>query len=136
MSVHSAPKIEMLSQAKDPKKAILGAIGSLDEVDVFTDLVLVATYIRPEKTSGGIIRPLDTVKEDEYQGKVGLVVKTGPLAYSDFEDGPARGANAMPGSWVVFAIKDGWPVQVNGVACRFVPYDKLRARLADPMVVF
>lgn len=136
MVVLSAPKIEQLSQAQNPKQAIIAAVGDLSKVDVFSDLVLVATFIRSEKTAGGIIRPREVVQEDEFQGKTGLVLKSGPLAYMDWEDDAARGGNAKQHTWVVFAIKDGWPVQVNGVACRFIPYDKLRARVADPTLVF
>jgi len=136
MSVHSAPKIEFISQAKDKKKAIIEAAGDLRGVEVFSDLVLVGTYIEDEMTPGGIIKPKSTVQESEFQGKVGLVLKSGPLAYGDWEEGDEMGKNAQPHTWVVYAIKDGWPVQVNGVACRFIPYDKLRARVADPAVVF
>lgn len=136
MSVHSAPKIELISQSANPKVATIAALGDLSNVDVFSDLVLVATFIRNEKTAGGIIRPKETVQEDEYQGKTGLVVKAGPLAYSDWEDDASRGHNAELHTWVIFAIKDGWPVQVNGVACRFIPYEKLRARVVDPTTVF
>ena len=136
MPVLSAPKIEQLSQAQNPKQAIIAAVGDLSKVDVFSDLVLVATFIRSEKTAGGIIRPREVVQEDEFQGKTGLVLKSGPLAFTDWEDDTTRGENAKQHTWVVFAIKDGWPVQVNGVACRFIPYDKLRARVADPTLVF
>lgn len=136
MAVLSANKIEQISQAADPKQAIIKAVGDLSKVDVFSDLVLLGTFIRNERTAGGIIRPLDNIKEDEYQGKTGLVLKAGPLAYTDFEDDANRGQNARLHTWVVFAVKDGWPVQVNGTACRFVPYDKLRARLPDPSMVF
>lgn len=136
MAVLSAPKIEQLSQAQNPKQAIIAAVGDLSKVDVFSDLVLVATFIRSEKTAGGIIRPREVVQEDEFQGKTGLVLKCGPLAFTDWEDDDIRGQNAKQHTWVVFAIKDGWPVQVNGVACRFIPYDKLRARVADPTLVF
>lgn len=136
MSVASASKIEQISQSSDPRKAILAAVGDLSRQVVFSDLVLVGTYIRNEKTTGGIIRPIESLKEDEYQGKVGLVLKKGPLAYADWEDDMKRGDNAEINSWVVFAIKDTWPVQINGTACRFVPYDKLRMRLTDPTLVF
>jgi len=136
MSVHSAPKIEQLSQATNPKQALIAAVGDLSKIEVFSDLVLVATFIRSEKTAGGIIRPREVVQEDEFQGKTGLVLKAGPLAFTDWEDDDTRGQNAKPHTWVVFAIKDGWPVQVNGVACRFIPYDKLRARVVDPTLVF
>ena len=136
MPVLSAPKIELLSQAKDPKQALIDAIGDLSKVEVFSDLVLVATFIRSEKTAGGIIRPREVVQEDEFQGKTGLVLKSGPLAYGDWEEGDEIGKNAQPHTWVIYAIKDGWPVQINGVACRFIPYDKLRARVVDPTLVF
>lgn len=134
--VLSASKIEQISQAADPRKAILSAVGDLSGMRIAADLVLIGTYIRPEKTAGGIIRPKEVIQEDEYQGKVGLVLKTGPMAYGDWEDPAERGDMAEQGTWVVFAIKDGWPVQVNGVACRYVPYDKIRAQVEDPRMVF
>lgn len=136
MPVHSANKIEQISQSADPKQAILKAVGDLSGARVTQDLVLVGTYIRYEKTAGGIIRPPDAIKEDEYQGKVGLVLKTGPLAYADWEDETSRGANARLQTWVVYAIKDGWPVQINGTPCRFVPYEKIRMVTDDPTMVF
>ena len=144
MSVLSANKIEQISQSNDPKAAIIKAVGDLSQVKVAADLVLLGTYIRNEKTSGGIIRPLDTLKEDEYQGKVGLVLKKGPLAYADWEGdtaadwegGTGRGQSAELHTWVVYAIKDAWPVQINGTACRFIPYDKIRMQIPDPSMVF
>jgi hypothetical protein len=136
VTVLSASKIEQISQSADPKAAIINAVGDLSKQSVFSDLVLVGTYIRNEKTAGGIIRPQENLKEDEYQSKVGLVLKTGPLAFADWEDDGNRGLNARLHSWVVFAIKDTWPVQINGTPCRFVPYEKLRMRLTDPTLVF
>lgn len=136
MPVLSAPKIEQISQSKDPMQAIIKAVGDLSGVDVLTDLVLLGTFIRNERTAGGIIRPLDNVKEDENQGKVGLVLKCGPLAYADWEDDDTRGQNAKLHTWVVFHNVHAWQIQLNGVACRLIPYDKLRMRLRDPNVVF
>lgn len=134
--VLSASKIEQIAQASDPKKGILAAIGDLSGMDVAADLVLIGTFIRPEKTAGGVIRPKENIQEDEFQGKSGLVLKTGPIAYADWEDPAERGQMAEVGAWAVFAIKDGWPVQINGVACRFVPYDKIRANVVNPAMVF
>lgn len=136
MPVLSAPKIAQISQSDDPKSAIIKAAGDLSRVTVNSDLVLVGTYIRPEKTAGGIIRPKENVEEDQHQGKVGLVLKAGPLAYADWEDDDARGKNAQIHTWVVYAIKDGWGLEVNGTPCRLIPYDKLRMQLPDPMMVF
>lgn len=136
MSIASASKIEQISQAKDKRQGIIDAVGDLSGVDVLTDLVLVGTYIRDEKRASGLILPQDHLKEDEFQGKTGLVLKRGPLAYGDWEDDGTRGSNAKLHSWVVFAIKDTWPLQLNSVACRVVPYDKLRMRINDPKMVF
>lgn len=137
MPVHSASKIEQISQASDPRAAILAAVGDISDAKVCSDLVLLGTYIRNEKTSGGIIRPIDTVKEDEYQGKVGLVLKRGPAAYAEYADGGNDGAqNAELHTWVVYQIKDAWPVQIHGTPCRFVPYDKIRMVINDPAMVF
>lgn len=134
MPVLSASKIEQISRSNDPKAAIIKAVGDLSTVEVFNDLVLVGIFIRNEKTSGGIIMPSDTLKEDEYQGKVGLVLKKGPIAA--FTDEAEPGQNAELHTWVVFAIKDGWPVQINGTPCRFIPYERLRARISNPSMVF
>jgi co-chaperonin GroES (HSP10) len=42
---------------------------------------LVATYIKASVTKGGIIIPGATQAEDRYQGKVGLLLATGPDAF-------------------------------------------------------
>lgn len=136
MTVASASKIEQISRSDDPKKAIIDAVGDLSGTKVAADLVLLGTFIRNEKTSGGIIRPKEVLQEDEFQGKVGVVLKTGPLAYGDWEDDAERGNMAELHTWVVYAIKDAWPVQINGTACRFVPYDKIRMQVPKPDMVF
>lgn len=137
MSIASASKIEQISQATDKRKGIVDAVGDLSGVDLCTDLVLVGTYIRDEKRASGLILPTSNLQEDEFQGKVGLVLKRGPHARIEYENGTNDGGkNAEIGSWVVFAIKDTWPLQINGVACRVVPYDKIRMRVTDPKMVF
>lgn len=136
MPIVSAPKILEISQANDAKQAILKAVGDLSGIDVLSDLVLLGTYIRPEKTSGGIIRPRENVEEDEHQGKVGLVLKKGPIAYGDWEDDEHLGKNATLHTWVVFQTANTWKFQLNGVACSVVPYERLRLRIDDPTKVF
>lgn len=136
MPVASASKIEQISQSSNPKAAIIKAVGDISDTIVASDLVLLGTYIRNEKTAGGIIRPTDNVKEDEYQGKVGLVLKTGPIAYGDWEDEAERGQMAELHTWVVYQIKDAWPIQLNGTACRCIPYEKIRMQIPEPSMVF
>jgi len=136
MSVVTARKLQELSQAKDPIKATMAAVGDLSKEEVCSDMVLAATYIRPEKTIGGIIRPIDNIKEDEFQGTVFLVLKAGPLAFGDWEPDDQKGRLAETGNWIVAAIKDGWAINVNGVPCRLIPYERIRMKISNPDLVF
>lgn len=138
MPVHSATNIELISRASDPKAAIIKAVGDLSKTKVAGGMVLLGTYIRNEMTKGRIILPTEALKEDEYQGKVGLVLDVGPGCYSDWEDDTnlKKGEMAELHSWVVYQIKDAWPVQINGTACRMIPYDKIRMQIPDPSMVF
>ena len=118
-------KIQEVSQSKDPKSSIMKTVGDLSKEEVLYDLLLVGTFIRSERTSGGIIRPMDNIKEDEYQGKVGLVLKCGP---------DTEGFNV--GDWVVYSIKDCWSVSINNYPCRMVPFDRVRMKISTPELVF
>ncbi len=128
-----ASKIAELARADDPRQAILKAVGDISQQEVLSDLVLLGTFIRHERIRG-IIRP--DVAEDEHQGKVGMVLKAGPLAYGDWEEVEERGQNAKPGTWVVYHIKDAWQLHLNGTPVRLVPYDRLRMRITDPNIIY
>jgi len=54
-------------------------------IHLLRNRVLVASFIRPEKTSGGIIRPDAVREEDKWQGKAGLILAVGPDAFN-FEE--------------------------------------------------
>lgn len=132
MSFAPARKTEELSKASDPKKAIIEAAGDLSGISLYSNHILVGTYIRPEKTGGGIIRPQSNVGEDQFQGKVGLVLKKGPLAFMDDE----AGQNIEIGDWSVYRVNDGWAVTINGTPCRVIQDIHIRMKLASPELVF
>ena len=134
MSVISAPKTQFLAKAKDPKKAIFEAIGDLSDVDVFHNQILVAVYVRPETTVGGIIRPETNIVEDEYQGKVGLVVKKGPTAFVSNEVTDFMGQDVEVGDFLIYRVGDGWQLMVNGVACRMMTDRSLKLRTKNPEI--
>lgn|SRR3954466_6505332 len=136
MSVVSARKTSALSLAKDPKQALLDAVGDLSGYDIFHNQVLVAVYVRPNITSGGILRPDENIKEDEYQGKVGLVVKLGPAAFQDTEDETFNGQSLQIGDWVVFRTGDGWQLTIRDTACRILTDRTIRMRLKNPGDIF
>jgi len=132
----STSAVFKLSAADDPKKAIQSTLkGALDKIELLHSKVLVALYIAPEKTKGGIIRPDSNVKEDVWQGMVGLVVKKGPIAFVDDDENRFGGANVEVGEWVAFTPGDGRRVQINGVDCRIIEDTQLMLKVADPAII-
>ncbi len=131
MPVASAKKIVELSQADDPKEAIKRAVGPLD-FQTLWDLVLVGTYIQPERRKSGLYLPQEAVREDEYQGVVGLILQMGPEAQKLAEEtnGP------KVGDWVVYNINSAWSMHLRDAPCRQLPYEKIRMRIPDPKVIY
>ena len=74
--------------------------------------------------------------EDEWQGKVGLVLKLGPNAFVDDEDDSFYGQKVDPGEWVVFKVGDAWSLNINGYPCRLVRDSSIKLKVADPNIVF
>lgn len=124
--------IESVSRSKDPRQAIMDFVGDLDDIELAGDRVLVASYMRPEKTAGGIIRPDTNKAEDVWQGKVGLVLKWGPDAFINHETGELYKQNFKPGEWVLFFIGDGRAFEFNKAPCRIVRDVHLFARVKTP----
>lgn len=115
---------------------IFEKIGNTDGLDVLHNHILVAIYIRPEKTQGGIFLADQTIKEDEYQGKCGLVIKTGPLAFQDDDRNDFGGKSVVRGEWVIFRVSDGFSLKVNGVMCRLLEDVHIKLITDDPLTVY
>lgn len=118
----------------DPKKKILEEIGNLDTLRLSGAQVLVATYIRPNKI--GSIYITDKVQdEDKFQGKCGLVLKRGPLAFKSTPKIDFGGYDAKPGAWVWYRPMDGYALSVNGVHCRVLDDVEIKGDIDNPDVV-
>lgn len=130
-----AAKTIQLAQAADPKRALIEALGDLSNVALFSGRVLVAIYIAPEKTAGGIIRPGTNVKEDVWQGCVGLVVKKGARAFQDDGDTKFHGQDVAVGDWVTFRRGDAKRIQVRGVDCLIIEDTVLDMVIDDPALI-
>lgn len=126
----------LMKHDTDPADTIRAAIGNLDAIDLFQNQVLIGIYIRPAKTAGGIILADQTRDEDLYQGKVGLVLKKGPIAFADDDRVSFHGKTAEVGDWIVFRPSDGWALSVNKVACRVLQDVHVRAKVASPDVIW
>jgi co-chaperonin GroES (HSP10) len=120
----------------DPRQEIWNEVETyLDKIDPLGAELLVAVYKRPERTKGGLILSDVSRREDEFQGKVGLVLKMGPVAFT--EDGTHRWGDQAPavGDWVLFKVGDTFSLELGERRCRFVEDVNVRAILMQPDVV-
>jgi co-chaperonin GroES (HSP10) len=124
-------KVAMLHE-NDPRGVLMKEVGDVSNVEIFNMQVLVAVYIRPEKTKSGIILSDKTRDEDRYQSKVGLIVKKGPSAFVDDGGKWFSGLDVNEGDWIVFRPSDGWNITVNGTLCRMLDDMSIRARISHP----
>lgn len=120
----------------DPAAELRAVVGPLDGIELFHNQILVATYKRPEKTAGGIFLTDTARKEDEYQGKVGLVLKKGPLAFVDDASVKFAGQDVELGDWITYRASDGWALTINGVHCRMIEDSHIKMRVASPDQVY
>lgn len=124
----------------DPREEILAAIGDVSAYELFHNKILVAVYHRPEKitTAGGmsLVLPDSVRKEDQFQGKVGLVLKIGPAAFVDDAVNKFHGQSVNAGDWVVFRPSDTWAAKIKGVLCRHVEDAHIVARIPSPDFVY
>lgn len=144
MTVTSSHRLRELAAAsrEDAAGSLKSAVGDLSGFEPFHNLVLVATYIRPETTTGGIIRPDRNLAEDRFQGKVGLVLKVGPIAFKDDNVNKFGGLTVQEGDWVLYRASDGHEMFFvdrngrDGTPCRLLEDVHIKARLREPELVF
>lgn len=118
----------VMAHETDPKTDLINSVGSLDDYELFHNQVLVAVYVRPEKTKSGIIITQQTRDEDRHQSKVGVIVKVGPQAFKP--DGEwTWPADIGVNDWVFFRVSDGWDTTVNGQLCRILDDYRIRGRI-------
>lgn len=126
----------VMSHDIDPRDALIQALGNLKDVDVFNAQILVATYIRPQKTKSGIFLTDKTTDEDRFQSKVGVIVKMGGSAFKDDTGVWFQGIKFHVGDWVVHRASDGWSLTINNVLCRLLDDTAVRARIQHPDMVW
>ena len=129
--------------AFDPRQALLDSAGPLTDYEIFHNQVLVATYVPSEKV-GSIIMPDRALAENRFQGKMGLVLKMGPLAFMDDAHVKFGGVKVEPGDWVMFRpsdgielfIKDHMGLKNDGLACRLIEDSLIKGRVTDPALIY
>ena len=115
---------------------ILASLGdATDKFHVSHNQVLVAIFMRGDKI-GSIYVPDKTAQEDQWQGKVGLVLKKGPLAFKNDLRNDFADQTVEPGQWVVYRTSDGFPIDINKVHCRLIEDIHIKGRVDAPEIVW
>lgn len=128
--------MEEVSKSATPFEEILKKVGNLDDLTVMYNMVLLACYVKPEKTKGGIYLTDQAKEEDIWQGKTGMVLKLGPDAFQDDDDTSFNGQSAEIGEWVVFKIGDAWQLTVGEWPCRLVRDSSIKLKVTDPTMIY
>jgi co-chaperonin GroES (HSP10) len=126
----------LMAHSENPAGELRAKIGDISKVDILHNQILVAVYVRPEKTKAGIFLADQTRNEDRYQGKAGLVLKKGPLAFVDDDTNKFHGQNVEIGDWVFYRVSDGFPLILNGTLCRLLEEVHVKGKIPSPDVVF
>lgn len=136
------PQMLMDHGGIDPAADILAKLGdALEGVEILHNQVMIAVYVRPNKTASGIILSDQTRDEDRYQGKVGLLVKTGPRAF-EADDRWFTGAEdfKVGKDWLVFRPSDTWSITIGNskekILCRIMDDINVRGRVPSPDIVW
>ena len=131
-----AQAIVMLHE-RDPKLELQRSVDELvNLVHPLGSGVLVAIYRRPEKTAGGIIMTDTSRGEDDYQGKVGLVMRLGPQAFQDDETHHFMPPIPKEGDWIVFSVGETFSFELGKQRCRIVEDVAVRAVVDQPDIVY
>ena len=135
----------------DPVAKMLERTGSLTDYVIFHNLILVATYIKPPKlmknAEGKTVEfhfTDKTLAEDRFQGKVGLILKMGPLAFNDRRGVEFGGATAEVGDWVMYRPSDGTELFIrdmtskkdDGIPCRLLDDFNIMGRISGPSLIY
>lgn len=100
--------------------------GGVDDLTIFPTDIIVAHFKRDYVgSSGKLYAAAPTQKEDQYQGKVGLVLAVGSNAFVDAPDAAFYGFRPAVGQWVVYKATDGRDMEI----CKPASTDKVLIRL-------
>lgn len=116
---------------QDPRQVVFDKILPLiKDLHLFRNEVLVVTAPTRTVTRGGIIIPDN--KEERFQGKIGLVVGLGEVAFQDDNLWPNEETRPAVGTWVLYRTADTSECAIGGYSCRFIDDDKVRGRCPAP----
>lgn len=134
-----ASRAVLMQHDKDPRKEILDAVKPyVSKIHMTFDNVVLATYVRPEKTRGGIILSSGEAgmrSEDVFQGKSHLIIAAGPSAFEDDEEVFWGDRRPVIGDWVMVRVSDGLMFKLGDTACRLLSSRRISMIVDEPDII-
>ena len=128
---------EIAEDTSDPKLVLHRMVGNLGiELEVFHSQVLVAHYVRPAKSKGGIFMPDKIIEEDRWQGNIGMVLAVGPGAFKDDTIAQFHGKSVKVNDWVMFNAADGVAMFIKEVPCRLFQDTRILMKVTNPEIYY
>lgn len=121
---------------EDQKQAILKHLGTVVDFDLATNRVLVATYIEPNVSKGGIFFTDGRTNESKYQSKVGFILKKGAMAFQDDATTKFAGFNPDIGDWVFYRPSSGLEMGYRGVHVRMFADQDIAGTVYRPDLIW
>ena len=84
-----------------------------------------------EKTSGGILKTIETSRGEEVSSIVGFVIKLGPQCYADKNRFP-NGPWCKEGDFIIMRAYSGTRMMIHGKEFRLINDDTVEAVVEDP----
>jgi co-chaperonin GroES (HSP10) len=137
---------EKIGAGGDPRAALIDGIGqkNIDGMEPAMNLILVATYVRNEKTKSGLIIGGDRTRaEDRFQGKIGLVLKLGPLVNAKNRPKVFGDYDVNVGDWIMYRTSDAHEfffvdekTGLDGSSARLIEDGLVMGRVQDPEAIY
>lgn len=125
---------------EDFAELVFKHLGDLSQYTVLGTSVLVATYIKSRWTAGGIMMTDKAVDEDRWQGKVGLVVKTGEDAfkytYTSAGAYDYTGPKPDVGKYIMYHASDARELAIKGISCKLIDASLIKLIVPDPDAIY
>ena len=98
--------------------------------------VMVATYVRPQKSAGGILFTDKRRDGNRFEGKVGLVIAIGTTAFRYDGAYPWEGWKPEIGDWVYYRASDAVERGFRDVWCRTIEDHLIEGSPPSPLDIY
>lgn len=138
---NGTPKAERkfeFSEHREYVQDVFASLGPLDDLELHFGQVLVCKYQRETVGTMGLVAAEQTRLEDKYLGKVGIVLKMGPLAFCNRPGADFGGACVDIGQFVLYRQSDGHDTDIvcldglNVRHCKILEDAEIKAVVKHP----